>query len=489
MSRSIKSGILLVFFGKFGDILLGALITPLLVRFLGEAQYGDYAFVLSIILMGGLLTSPVVSVGLRKFLAENRPLQHWGDRVYGFFTRLGIVIAGIFAVLVFLALQLNFVRELLQDGTVLYIYIAMVVLMSKQIFSISVNTLRGLKQERYSEPLFVIRKLIFGTIALVLIYYGWGVTGVLFGEIVGLLVAGLVGIYYINKYLSLNHVLKFDYKLPKHELVMFSIGNVILMSLVASLYHVDLLLLNPISGSEQTGYYKGALVLVEFLWFAPIAVQTVMVQSASELWDSGQVSEINQLSSRLTRYVLLFTSLLGIGLASLASDLVPLYLGSSFTPSILPILILIPGSIGFATARPIYSIGQAKGNYRPIIFATAGAAILNGLLNLALIPRYGMKGAATATSISYGIMFFCHLASARVIGFNPLQDLRPIRLMTTIVFSTILIFGLSELISSPYLSLLIVPPIGLVIFSVVSLLTGALDKSEITSVINSIQIN
>lgn len=478
----------MVFSGKFGDMLLGALITPLLVRYLGEAQYGDYAFVLSIILMTGLLTSPVVSVGLRKFLAENRPLQHWADRVYGFFTRLGIIIASAFALIIFLSLQSESIREILQDGTVLYIYVAIFVIMSKQMFSISINTLRGLKQERYSEPLFVVRKLIFGLIALVLIYYGWGVTGVLLGEIVGLLVAALVGTYFIHKYLDLDYILKIDKNLPKHELVKFSIGNVILMSLVASLYHIDLLLLNPISGSEQTGYYKGALIIVEFLWFAPIAVQTVMIQSASELWDSGQISEINQLSSRLTRYVLLFTGLLSIGLASLVQDLVPLYLGSSFTPSVLPILILIPGALGFATARPIYSIGQAKGNYRPIIVATAGAAILNVFLNLILIPRHGMIGAATATSISYGIMFFCHLASARVIGFNPLQDLRPVRLLTTIAISGILISILSGLILSPYLSLLIIPPIGLVIFLIMSLLTGALDKSEMESIINSAYI-
>ncbi|WP_255196451.1 lipopolysaccharide biosynthesis protein [Halorarius litoreus] len=162
--------------------------------------------------------------------------------------------------------------------------------------------------------------------------------------------------------------------------------NALLILSLNSLYHLDIILLRVFVGNPQTGVYKAALVIAEFLWFVPNTVRTVFLHSMSELWAEENVDRISELSSLATRYTLLLTILLAIGIATLGDAFIPLYFGPGFERSALPLLILLPGVIGFAAIRPVIAVGQGKGRLRILLLATFGSSMLNLVLNLALIP-------------------------------------------------------------------------------------------------------
>lgn len=84
---------------------------------------------------------------------------------------------------------------------------------------------------------------------------------------------------------------------------------------------------------------------------------------------------------------MLATLLLLIGLAVLAYLLTLLYFGPGFEAAVMPMLLLLPEVFGLAIAKPIYAIGQEKGQLRGLIVATGVAAILNLVLDLLLIPQ------------------------------------------------------------------------------------------------------
>ncbi|MFC7197251.1 polysaccharide biosynthesis C-terminal domain-containing protein [Halosimplex aquaticum] len=241
-------------------------------------------------------------------------------------------------------------------------------------------------------------------------------------------------------------------------------------------------LVAALAGSSQTGYYKAALQLAEFLWFVPVALQTALLHSTSEMWSKGQNSRVTEVASRVTRYSLLFTLLLVLGLWALADELIPLYYGEEFTSAILPLLFLLPGSLGFAVARPIYSISQGKGDMKPLILASGLSALINIVLNLVLIPKYGMVGAAIATSIGYGSMLIFHGFAALRIGFNPFADLRLLRIFVAGGVSSVSIFGLSEIIDGKIVSLLLVPPTGLIIYAYLAYRLRIVDPDDVSSV-------
>lgn len=53
---NILRGFIAIIGSKVGSLLLGVVITPFIVRLLGSAQYGDYAFLLSVLGVTMILT-------------------------------------------------------------------------------------------------------------------------------------------------------------------------------------------------------------------------------------------------------------------------------------------------------------------------------------------------------------------------------------------------------------------------------------------------
>lgn len=473
------SGILSVIGGKFGALALGLLITPILVRVVGSEGYGDYAFVLSIFAIVITFARVGISAGIRKYIAEDRPEPGWQDHVFAFYARLGLGLAAVVGVALVGFALVGPIERLVAERFWLYFVLLAAMVVTDQLFYISRYTLMGLHKERLSEPLAVLKKLLFGVFGLSLAYVGFDVAGLLAGTAIASLVCALVATWLLREYIDLGAVFRpVPSGFSRMDLVSFNAYNTVFILLTISLYNVDLLLLRPLAGSHQTGLYKAALVIAEFLWLVPNAVQIVFIHSTSELWSKGEVDEITRMVGRATRFTLVFTLLLAIGLAALAPEFMRYYFGVDFVDAVTPLLLLLPGVLGFAVARPIFAVGQGKGELRTLIVATGMAAVLNLVLNLLLIPRYGMNGAAVATSIGYGSMLLSHGVIARRMGYDPFVDLRTGRIAVTAAATAPVVFGLDYVLPHPILALVLVPPVGLFVYGTVALRTGAVDTGE-----------
>jgi O-antigen/teichoic acid export membrane protein len=480
---NIVRGFVAILGSKAGSLFLGVVITPLIVRFLGSRLYGDYAFLLSVLGVTMILTNAGIFDGTRKYIAENNKNPTWVRQVFGFYFRVAIFLALIAAMVVAVFSWLGLAERFLGTGFTTYFYLLGFLIIARQANSVGRGGLMGLGLENRSEPLMVFRKIVFGLSVLSLLYLGYEVRGVLISHLLATGTTAAIAYVFFFRQVDIRSVLtRVPDDFPRKRLLLFNGLSIVLILLTASLYHVDILFLRLIAGDQATGYYRGALVIAEFLWFVPNALQTVLLHSSSELWSEEQSEQITKLSSRTTRYNLSLVLLLAIGLAALAGDFLPLYFGPEFEASVRPLLLLLPGTIGFALARPIFAIGQGKGDLRILILATGSAAVVNLVLNVLLIPTYGVIGAAIATSAGYGLMAVLHILAARRIGFDPVQDLRLVRIGTVGIIAGAIIFGAAALIDSSILSLVIVPPLGFMIYSVLTLRFNVISPEEIEPV-------
>ncbi|ADJ13944.1 polysaccharide biosynthesis protein [Halalkalicoccus jeotgali B3] len=459
--------------------------TPLLVRILGSEDYGDYAFLLSMFAIITIFSHAGISAGIRKYIVEERDQQGWKEHVFAFYARLAIGLAALGSICLILFGVFGPVERLFGDGFSLYFILLAGMLITNQIFYVFRYTLMGLHFERYSESLSVLQTFLLGVFGLSLAYIGFDVAGVLAGTTLAFLVCAFAAMWILRSRLNLTVAFRsLPTEFPAKELFNFNTYNTVFVFLTVSLYNVDILLLQPMVGSHETGLYKAALVIAEFLWLIPTAVQIIFIQSSSEMWSRDASEEITSMVSTATRYTLVLTTLLLLGIAALAAPFMELYFGPEFGAAVVPMLLLLPGVLGFAVARPIYAIGQGKGELQILIVATGTAAVINLALNLLLIPRYGMAGAAIATSIGYGSMVVFHYLAARRIGYNPFDDLRLPRIAITVGVAAPIIFGLSYVINSGLLSLIIVPPLGFLVYSTLTLRTGAVTADEIVPLLD-----
>jgi len=477
VDRSIGRAFLSIFGAKVVTSVLSILSLPLVVRVLGSDGYGDYAFLMSVFSLLMILVSSGVTEGVQKFVAEEREDPDWKQGVVGFYLRLALVLAGLGSIGVGLVAASGVVSQL-GSGYVVYFYLLAGFVVTAQMRSFTRRTLMGLGMEKYSEPLRVVGKVTWLGVGLGLAVLGYGVAAFLASNIVSAAIVALVGFAVVRKRVSLGKALA-NRSVPRRELLSFNVLNILLVLMLMSLFHVDVVMVRLLAGDSQAGHYKAALALAEYLWFVPLTLQSLLLHSASELWSNDRVDRITELASRVTRYVLLLTVLMGCGIFALADRFVPLYFGESFTPAIEPLILLLPGVLGFALARPLFAINQGTGRLLPVIGATGVSALLNVVCNAVFIPLFGIVGAAIATSLGYGSMFVFHTVCARRFGYNPLDDLRPVALfLTVLVGGGVIVLG-EPLIGSDLVALATVPVTGALFYTAVAVLTGAVDLDEL----------
>lgn len=152
------------------------------------------------------------------------------------------------------------------------------------------------------------------------------------------------------------------------------------------------------NSDRAMGHYAMAVAFSLIVWLLPNSLQTVFLPHLSATKEDPIA--IAAKTGRLVAVGLLPILLL----CALGSPLIPVLVGQDYTESVAPFALLLPGLFLFGAVRPhnAYLLYIEKPIYTAI--ASPIIALINIVLNLVLIPRVGISGAALATSISYGVL-------------------------------------------------------------------------------------
>ncbi len=91
---------------------------------------------------------------------------------------------------------------------------------------------------------------------------------------------------------------------------------------------------------------------------------------------------------------------MGLGVGFFAEDIITLIFGEGFICAVLPLQILIVGTVIIGIAKSIGSFLPSVGRPDLSLKINGTGAIINLILNILLIPFLGISGAALATTIS-----------------------------------------------------------------------------------------
>lgn len=500
MKRNLVTAFAAVAGSQVAIMIVQAAFSPLLIRVLGASTYGELSILTSGFGLLTIVTSSGINGGVRKYISEERESDNWKNHVFAYYFRLALILALIAAGGLVFAAEFGLVGAILHPKYAPYFFLLALLVLAAQFREYVRRALMGLKLEHIGEPLKVVYQISYSVSAIGLAVLGYGVAGVLVGQILASMIVFVIGFIYISQSLSLRTIFqRTPTDFPRKELFYFNHSTIVYIFLLTSMYKIDVLMLGALTNSELTGYYRAALVLAEFLWLLPRSLQSLMIQSTSDHWAKGRIGMIEDIATRVTRYVLLLMLLLSIGLGALAPVFVPMYLGVEMTPAITPLLILLPGTVGFAVARPLLTINHAKGDMGIVIAATGASAALNLVLNYMLIPQYGMAGAALSTTIGYGSLPLFQVWGARMLGYKPFKNARLGRISATAILSATVIGIMSLTIGSTTvadlgvswlgiigefpIALLIVPPAGFLLYSLIAIATGAIDLGEIFEIL------
>jgi O-antigen/teichoic acid export membrane protein len=176
-------------------------------------------------------------------------------------------------------------------------------------------------------------------------------------------------------------------------------------------YRLDVFLVAYFIGVRDVALYGVAVSCAQLLWLPSNAMQAVLFPRLSAMSDEHQKAEE---AAQIMRLMLILTFLAGTAMAILAPYVLTLLFGTRFTPSLPPLMLLLPGIVVFCIANVLCGYLAAIGKPRLNFLSSLAGLIATLSLDIALIPRLGIKGAAIASSVSYSISaivalyFFIH---------------------------------------------------------------------------------
>lgn len=164
-------------------------------------------------------------------------------------------------------------------------------------------------------------------------------------------------------------------------------------------YRADIFLVNLYLGPLAVGIYAVAVQIAEKLWLLSYASSTVLLPRLSQLHgDDAARRRLTPLTTRWVTYAALFAA---TGLAIVTRPLVRLLFGAEYVEAATVLVWLLPGVVVLSSARILANDLSARGRPDLNIWIGLTAFLVNIVGNLLLIPRYGLVGAAAATTISY----------------------------------------------------------------------------------------
>ncbi|MDI6840306.1 MAG: flippase [bacterium] len=168
---------------------------------------------------------------------------------------------------------------------------------------------------------------------------------------------------------------------------------------------LDMFILNYFKPIREVGYYSISVSFAEILYKLPEAFGMTLFPKVAKLSNN----EGNEFTSLILKHTVFLMFLGSILFALIIKPIIFLTVGKEFYLSITPFLILLPGIIFMGITRIITSNFQGQGKPEYGTYITAVSAIFTISLDLLLIPKYGMIGAAIASTISYFVGASCSI--------------------------------------------------------------------------------
>ena len=235
------------------------------------------------------------------------------------------------------------------------------------------------------------------------------------------------------------------------------------------IFNSDLIFLRLFHTASVTGLYVAAYTLVSFLVNVGIAYGQSLLPALTRLGADPQAQGAQYRTSLAQVFAVGLP--IAVGGALLAPAIIGLAFGEQYQRSALPLAVLL-WSVPAGYFRNVSLLSLVACGRQDLVLRTAvQAAILNLLLNLLLIPRYAMVGAAAATVLTEVVRAGLALRNASTEGLRaPGFD----RFWRALLASGVMALSLLPLARQPiWLSV----PAGVAAFALTLFLVGGLRLS------------
>ena len=396
-------------------LVFGVGISIIIARVLGAEGKGIYSLALLLPALLVTFTNLGINPATVFYTAkrEYSPKEVFGNNI------ILTVLISVFAVLLGLVIILFFSNELFPGVRKEYLLLALCLVPLPLFFDFVSHILLGLQKiETYNMIFFLQSFLFLILVGVLLLGFHFGIKAAISAQIIAFLLAGIVLFFWVKKetegiFLRPNNKYLEDasfYGFKAHLGGMISFLH----------YRADLFLVNIFVNPLAVGFYSVAVALAEGMWLISRSVSTVLFPKVASETDADSLKQFTPL---VCRNVLLVALLVAILLFVLSHWLVVLLYSETFLESIQPFRILLIGAVAVCGYSILANDLMARGRPMLVSYISGVSLVLNIILNIIWIPKWGIMGAAWATAVSYSVMFIITVFVYGRISGNEIKDI------------------------------------------------------------------
>lgn len=483
LSDQLVSKFKFEFVGQIVAVVSSGLLMVALARLLGPDEYGLLFLAIAIFGILGVFSKLGIAKSCARYVAEYKEqdpaqLPH--------ILRISIILNTATITLVSIALLLGY-RQLvaiLDEPSLTPFLLLGVLFLAFETLTVFIRlVLQGFEEIELAATIHAINRITRLGFAVGFVVMGFGALGALGGYILSFAFSSLLGLGFIftKLYRPIEPAPSIESGLGRRigeytvPLTATSTANVLDK-------RIDTVLIGFFLTPVAVSYYVISKQVIEFLEMPVSALGFTLSPSFGAQKANGNIDQAARIyETALTHSLLLYVPA-AAGLVLVAEPTIKLVFGTDYRGAVTVLQVLSPYiillSVTKITSNALDFLGRAKTR----AIAKGVTAVLNVCLNVVLIPLFGVVGAAVATVVTYSMY-----TGANVVIINQEFELRVgllARRIASIVGVTAamaaFVFPANGYITG-WLSLGVVILFGVVVWAVLSVLTGLINMNQLTN--------
>lgn len=411
--NQLRVGSILSFVQMGLNIIIGLTYTPIMIRLLGQSEYGLYNTASSTIAMLSVLNLGFNSAYIRFYAKEK--VEKDSDaisRLNGLFLTIFLILGSIALICgLFITGHLEFVFS---NGLTANEYPTAKVLMLLLTINLAVSFPMGVfsniisAHERFVflKSLGIIRNVFGPMVTLPLLLAGYRSIAMVSVSVALNICVDAVYMFYVFRVLECRFVFSNYRKGILRSIVVFTSFIAINMVIDQINWNIDKILLTRFKGTTAVAIYSVGYTLYQYYSMFSSSISGVFTPRIHMLVNSLQNdldlqrTELTKLFTRVGRLQFIVLTLIWTGFVFLGQQFIERWAGVAYHDSYyVALLLMIPASIAL-TQNLGLEIQRAQNKHKFRSIAYAIMAIFNLILSIFLCQKYGAIGSAIGTAIS-----------------------------------------------------------------------------------------
>lgn len=388
-----------MFFSNIGYLIASFFSVTIMARTLGPENYGQLSYAISFF----SLFSFLVGLGTTNILYRNLVRDPENKNLYlGTTLRINIISA-FFAQAIMILVAFLFSEKDVSFWVIVIISFNLLF----GIFNIFFTEFSAYVNYKLASIVIIVGHLIPAILKIIFVLNGYGILYIsLIMVLEGFLIA--FGIYYVRtkKYGSISDW-KYDSKIAK-SMLQDSWPLIIVSAFTVIYSKIDQVMIKSFIDAKAVGLYDASVKLSEIWYFIP----TTIVNSIFPAFVNAEKESDLKLENRIKKVSVLLL-IISIGIATIVtimSDyIINLIYGKEYAESSLVLKIYVWSLISTSFNLILNQYLIIKNKRKTIIAISFLSVLTNIILNVIMIPKFGISGAAWATFISYLVPLFYFL--------------------------------------------------------------------------------